>query len=92
MFGLGAPELLLIVLLVLIVFGAGKLPQVFNQLGKSVKEFREGAEGGDTATTTTANTTTTGTAATNPSAASPTSGAPAAQTQTPPQERTDRNA
>jgi len=45
MFGLQGPELLLILLLVLIVFGAGKLPQVFNSLGKGIKEFREAADG-----------------------------------------------
>jgi sec-independent protein translocase protein TatA len=45
MFNLQGPELLLIVLLVLIVFGAGKLPQVFSSLGKGVREFREASEG-----------------------------------------------
>jgi sec-independent protein translocase protein TatA len=42
---LGPPELLLILLLVLIIFGAGKLPQVFRSLGSGVKEFREASEG-----------------------------------------------
>jgi sec-independent protein translocase protein TatA len=41
------PELLLILLLVLIIFGAGKLPQVFSSLGKGVREFREASEGKD---------------------------------------------
>ena len=39
--GLGLPELLLIMVLVLILFGAGKLPQVFGQLGKGIKAFRD---------------------------------------------------
>ncbi len=37
---LGWPEMILIVGLVLIVFGAGKLPQVGAQLGKGIREFR----------------------------------------------------
>ena len=50
----GGAELLLILLLVLIIFGvvliifgAGKLPQVFSSLGKGVQEFREAAKGKD---------------------------------------------
>ena len=44
MFGLGPTELVLILALVLIIFGAGKLPQVFSSLGKGVKEFRVASE------------------------------------------------
>jgi sec-independent protein translocase protein TatA len=40
---IGPTELVLILVLVLIIFGAGKIPQVMNQLGKSIKEFRETA-------------------------------------------------
>ncbi|MBF0282439.1 MAG: twin-arginine translocase TatA/TatE family subunit [Zetaproteobacteria bacterium] len=40
MFGLGLPELLIILVLVLVVFGAGKLPQVGESLGKGIKKFR----------------------------------------------------
>ena len=40
--GLGAPELGLILLLVLIFVGPGKLPQVFGQFGKALKSFRDG--------------------------------------------------
>ena len=39
--GLGAPELLLILVLVLVLFGAGRLPQVFSQLGSAMKNFRD---------------------------------------------------
>jgi sec-independent protein translocase protein TatA len=38
---LGAPELIIILVIILLIFGAGKLPQVFKQLGSSVKEFRD---------------------------------------------------
>lgn len=41
--GLGLPELLIIFAIILLVFGAGKLPQVMGQLGKGVNAFKEGA-------------------------------------------------
>lgn len=43
-FNLGGPELVFILVIVLIVFGAGKLPTVFGQLGKGVRTFREESE------------------------------------------------
>lgn len=39
--GFGATELMLILVLVLILFGAGRLPQVFAQFGKGIKAFRD---------------------------------------------------
>lgn len=42
---LGAPELILVLVIVLVVFGAGKLPQIGNALGRSIREFRETSEG-----------------------------------------------
>jgi sec-independent protein translocase protein TatA len=53
--GLGAPELLIILVIVLLIFGAGKLPQIGNALGRSIREFRETSEGkaNDTAPTDT---------------------------------------
>lgn len=42
MFGLGTQELLIILVLVLVVFGAGKLPQVGGALGKSLRNFKDG--------------------------------------------------
>ncbi len=42
MFGsLGSTELIIVVVLVLIVFGAGKLPNVMKDLGKGVSEFKK---------------------------------------------------
>jgi len=42
MFGLGTQELLIILALVMIVFGAGKLPQVGSALGKGLRNFKQG--------------------------------------------------
>ncbi len=47
MFGLGAPELILIVVLVLLLFGAGKLPEVGAGLGRALHDLKEGLGGGD---------------------------------------------
>ncbi len=44
MFGLGTQELIIILVLVLIVFGAGKLPQVGSALGKGMRNFKEGVK------------------------------------------------
>ena len=42
MFGkLGVPELIIIVVIILIVFGAGKLPEVGGAIGKGIKSFRD---------------------------------------------------
>ena len=41
MFGkLGLPELAIIVLIILIIFGAGRLPEVGGAIGKGIREFR----------------------------------------------------
>src|SRR4051812_14580066 len=39
-FNLGGPELIIILVIVLIVFGAGKLPNVMKDVGRGVKEFK----------------------------------------------------
>ena len=43
----GPAELVLIVLVVLIIFGAGKLPSVGKALGKGIREFKSAREGVD---------------------------------------------
>ena len=47
MFGLGVPELLIILVLALLVFGPRKLPELGSFLGKSLRDFRESLEGDD---------------------------------------------
>jgi|SRR5262245_17111340 len=42
MFGLGYQELLLILVIVLVLFGGSKLPDLAKSLGKSMKEFKKG--------------------------------------------------
>ena len=46
-FNLGGGELVFLLIIVLIVFGAGKLPDVFGQLGKGVRTFRDEAANTD---------------------------------------------
>ena len=41
-FKLGPLELVLILVIVFIIFGAGKLPQIFGSVGKAMRSFREG--------------------------------------------------
>ncbi len=42
MFGIGTQELILIVLIVLLLFGGKKIPELMKGLGKGVKSFKEG--------------------------------------------------
>jgi len=43
---IGGPEVLIVLVVVLLLFGAAKLPQLARSLGASAKEFRKGVEEG----------------------------------------------
>ncbi|MCR5176919.1 MAG: twin-arginine translocase TatA/TatE family subunit [Anaerovibrio sp.] len=45
MFGIGVPELIIILIIGLIVFGPGKLPEIGRGLGKTIREFRKVSSG-----------------------------------------------
>jgi sec-independent protein translocase protein TatA len=45
MFGLGATELLLILAVVLVLFGASKIPQLGKGLGEGIRNFKQGLRG-----------------------------------------------
>jgi len=47
MFGIGMPELLVIMVIVLIIFGAGKLPEIGGAIGKGIKNFKKSVHEGD---------------------------------------------
>lgn len=42
MFGIGMPELLVILLIALLIFGAARLPQIGKAMGKTIQEFKKG--------------------------------------------------
>ncbi|HUJ19322.1 MAG TPA: twin-arginine translocase TatA/TatE family subunit [Nitrospirota bacterium] len=42
MFGLGLPELIVILVIVVVIFGANRLPQLGEGLGKAIKGFKKG--------------------------------------------------
>jgi sec-independent protein translocase protein TatA len=45
-FGLGAPELLIVLLVVLVLFGGAKIPKLARSLGQAQKEFKAGFDEG----------------------------------------------
>jgi sec-independent protein translocase protein TatA len=47
MFGFGMPELVIILTIVLVIFGAGKLPELGGALGKSLTNFKKGIQDKD---------------------------------------------
>ncbi len=46
MFGLGAPELLIVLLVVVVLFGGAKIPKLARSLGQAQKEFKAGLDEG----------------------------------------------
>jgi sec-independent protein translocase protein TatA len=44
MFGLGTTELIIILILVLVIFGAGKLPEIGGALGKGLRSFKKATQ------------------------------------------------
>ena len=44
---LGAPELIIILVIIILIFGVGKLPEVGQALGKGIREFRGAADGAE---------------------------------------------
>jgi sec-independent protein translocase protein TatA len=54
---LGAPELIVIVFAILLLFGGKKIPELMKGLGKGVKEFKDAQNGENNNTTTTTTTT-----------------------------------
>lgn len=52
MLGLGAPELLIILVIVIVLFGVGRIGKLGSELGKGISAFRQGLrEGQETSTT-----------------------------------------
>jgi sec-independent protein translocase protein TatA len=49
--GLGAPEIILIIIAILLLFGGRKIPELMRGLGRGVKEFKD-AQNGESNTTT----------------------------------------
>lgn len=47
MFGLGGTELIIILVVVLVIFGAGKMPEIGGALGRGIRNFKKSVEGQD---------------------------------------------
>ncbi|OGU17956.1 MAG: TatA/E family twin-arginine translocation protein [Geobacteraceae bacterium GWC2_53_11] len=45
MFGFGMPELVIILVILVVIFGPGKLPQLGSSLGGAIRNFKKAAEG-----------------------------------------------
>jgi sec-independent protein translocase protein TatA len=47
MFGLGWPELVIILVIILVIFGPRKLPEIGKALGSTIRELRKSSQGSD---------------------------------------------
>ena len=45
--GIGVPELVIILVIVMIIFGVGRLSEIGGALGRSIREFRRSADGAE---------------------------------------------
>lgn len=47
MFGFGLPQIIILLVLVLVIFGAGRLPEIGSAFGKGIRNFKKSVEGKD---------------------------------------------
>ena len=47
MFGLGMPELIIILVIIIFIFGAGRISEIGGAIGKGIKSFKKSIDGSD---------------------------------------------